>query len=138
MTNNAYNTYNYESYTVYEKFYLFNRYKIDKVLKSINEELSPILNNLQINKVKDKKGRGGKIKYIEFTFDKQIFSIGTKIITNTNHHNTKQPKHLQSRELTPEWLKNPVQHTNEEHDPTLEEDRAKFLEYLRNQDKKED
>lgn len=105
-----------------------------RVLKPINEELSSIFNNLQINKVKDKKGRGGKIKYIEFTFDKQISSIGTKIITNSSYSNTKQPKHLKSRELTPEWLKNPVQHTNKEHDPTLEEDRAKFLEYLKNKE----
>ena len=41
-----------------------------RVLKPIDNELSPIFNNLQINKVKDKKGRGGKVEFIEFTFDK--------------------------------------------------------------------
>ncbi|MGJ7589136.1 replication initiation protein [Staphylococcus shinii] len=41
-----------------------------RVLKPIKNELSSIFNNLQINKVKDEKGKGGRIKFIEFTFDK--------------------------------------------------------------------
>lgn len=108
-----------------------------RVLKPINEELSSIFNNLQINKVKDKKGRGGKIKYIEFTFDKQITSVGTKVISNNNYAKTKQPKRLQSRELTPEWLENPKSQVKESIDPTLEADRAAFLEQLKNQDKED-
>lgn len=108
-----------------------------RVLKPINEELSSIFNNLQINKVKDKKGRGGKIKYIEFTFDKQITSIGTKVISNNNYAKNKQPKRLQSRELTPEWLENPTSQLKESIDPTLEADRAAFLEQLKNQDKED-
>lgn len=108
-----------------------------RVLKPINEELSSIFNNLQINKVKDKKVRGGKIKYIEFTFDKQIISIGTKVISNNNYAKTKQPKRLQSRELTPEWLENPTSQVKESIDPTLEADRAAFLEQLKNQDKED-
>lgn len=108
-----------------------------RVLKPINEELSSIFNNLQINKVKDKKGRGGKIKYIEFTFDKQITSIGTKVISNNNYAKNKQLKRLQSRELTPEWLENPTSQLKESIDPTLEADRAAFLEQLKNQDKED-
>lgn len=108
-----------------------------RVLTPINEELSPIFKNLQINKIKNKKSRGGRIQYIEFTFDKQISSIGTKFITNSNQKRIKQPKHLQSRELTPEWLNNPKTPIQEEYDPTLEEDRNKFLAYLRNQDKED-
>lgn len=108
-----------------------------RVLKPINEELSSIFNNLQINKVKDKKGRGGKIKFIEFTFDKQITSIGTKVMSNNNYTKTKQPKRLQSRELTPEWLENPTSQVKESIDPTLEADRAAFLEQLKNQDKED-
>lgn len=108
-----------------------------RVLKPINEELAPIFHNLQINKIKDKKGRGGKIKYIEFTFDKQITAIGTKLASNTNYNSSKKPKGLQSRELTPEWLENPTSQVKESIDPTLEADRAAFLEQLKNQDKQD-
>lgn len=106
-----------------------------RVLKPINEELSSVFNNLQINKVKDKKGRGGKIKFIEFTFDKQITSIGTKVMSNNSYAKTKQPKRLQSRELTPEWLENPNNQINDSIDPTLEADKSAFLEQLKNKDK---
>lgn len=106
-----------------------------RVLKPINEELTPIFHNLQINKIKDKKGRGGKIKYIEFTFDKQITAIGTKIVSDTNYNRSKHSNRFKSRELTPEWLTNPQPKTETENDPTLEADRAAFLEKLRNQDK---
>ena len=41
-----------------------------RVLRPINNELSSIFTNLQINKVKDKSGRGGRVLFIEFTFDK--------------------------------------------------------------------
>ncbi|MEJ7365919.1 replication protein Rep, partial [Staphylococcus epidermidis] len=38
-----------------------------RVLKPISKELTPIFNNLNINKIKSRKGR--KIEYLEFIFD---------------------------------------------------------------------
>ena len=53
-----------------------------RVLKPISKELTPIFNNLNINKVKAKKGR--KIEYLEFIFDaeKRIYNKRQPQITN--------------------------------------------------------
>ncbi|MGX0053594.1 plasmid replication initiation protein, partial [Staphylococcus capitis] len=54
----------------------------ERVLKPISKELTPIFNNLNINKVKAKKGR--KIEYLEFIFDaeKRIYNKRQPQITN--------------------------------------------------------
>ncbi|HID9439984.1 TPA: hypothetical protein ACXJQT_003700 [Clostridioides difficile] len=49
-----------------------------KVLTPIINELSFIFNNLNINKIKSKKGR--KIEWLEFTFDAE-----NVFIINDNH-----------------------------------------------------
>lgn len=53
-----------------------------RVLMPISKELTPIFNNLNINKVKAKKGR--KIEYLEFIFDaeKRIYNKRQPQITN--------------------------------------------------------
>ena len=76
--------------------------EIDKfVLKPVIKELGSIFKNLNINKIKAKKGR--KIEWIEFTFEpeKRIHSKRQPDMANVG-----KPKHNTSREMTPEWLKN--------------------------------
>lgn len=55
-----------------------------KVLTPIINELSFILKNLNINKIKSKKGR--KIEWLEFTFDAE-----------KRIHNKRQPQKTKSR-----------------------------------------
>ncbi|MBM6147236.1 RepB family plasmid replication initiator protein [Staphylococcus epidermidis] len=70
-----------------------------RVLKPIINELSSIFNNLNINKIKAKKGR--KIEWLEFTFDaeKRIHNKRQPQMTNVG----KQRQYI-SREKTPRWL----------------------------------
>ena len=70
-----------------------------RVLKPISKELTPIFNNLNINKVKAKKGR--KIEYLEFIFDaeKRIYNKRQPQITNIG----KSHQYI-NRKKTPKWL----------------------------------
>lgn len=100
-----------------------------RVLKPIIKELVPIFPNLEINKVKGKKGRA--IEYLEFTFESE-----------KRIHSKKQPysrkkgertDRLQSREKTPEWLNNPEYQKDvakPDIDESFEKDRERFLEQL--------
>lgn len=100
----------------------------DYVLKPIIKELTPIFKNLNINKVKARKGR--KIEYLEFIFDaeKRIHSKRQPKMANVD---TQQ--HMRSREKTPEWLINRNYETNnssENFDVELEKERKKFKQEL--------
>ena len=99
-----------------------------RVLKPIIKELGSIFNNLNINKVKARKGR--KIEFLEFIFDSE-----------KRIHSKRQPqmkdvgkqKQLVSREKTPQWLKERSYHQeiqNEEYDPKFEEKRKAFSKQL--------
>ena len=99
-----------------------------RVLKPIINELFSIFNNLNINKIKAKKGR--KIKWLEFTFDaeKRIHNKRQSKTTNVG----KQRQYI-SREKTPNWLENPT-YKNKEHetdDPQFEKEREAFLKQLK-------
>ncbi|HGS2937989.1 TPA: replication initiation protein, partial [Streptococcus pneumoniae] len=97
------------------------------VLTPIIKELSPIFSNLNINKVKAKKGR--KIEWLEFTFDAE-----------KRIHNKRQPQMANigksrqyiSREKTPKWLEERTYEkpTQNEYDPQLEKEREAFLKQL--------
>ena len=99
-----------------------------RVLKPISKELTPIFNNLNINKVKAKKGR--KIEYLEFIFDaeKRIYNKRQPQITNIgkSHQYT-------NREKTPKWLETGLykgQHAHTDYDPQLKKDREAFQRQL--------
>lgn len=70
-----------------------------KVLTPIINELGFIFNNLNINKIKAKKGR--KIEWLEFTFEaeKRIHSKRQNQMTRVD-----QSRQFISREKTPKWL----------------------------------
>lgn len=100
----------------------------DYVLKPIIKELTPIFKNLNINKVKARKGR--RIEYLEFIFDaeKRIHSKRQPKMANVG---TQQ--HMGSREKTPKWLnKNGamIKTRNERYDQDLEEQRKAFRKQL--------
>ena len=98
-----------------------------KVLAPIIKELGFIFNNLNINKIKAKKGR--KIEWLEFTFDAE-----------KRIHNKRQPQMVNigksrqyvSREKTPKWLEERTyeKQTQNEYDPQLEKEREAFLKQL--------
>lgn len=98
-----------------------------KVLTPIINELSFIFNNLNINKIKAKKGR--KIEWLEFTFDAE-----------KRIHNKRQPQMANigksrqciSREKTPKWLEERTyeHQPKREYDPQLEKEREAFLKQL--------
>lgn len=99
-----------------------------RVLKPIIKELGSIFNNLNINKIKSRKGR--KIEYLEFIFDAE-----------KRIHSKRQPqmkdigkqKQFISQEKTPQWLKERSYHQeiqNEEYDPQFEEKRKEFSKQL--------
>ena len=99
-----------------------------RVLKPIINELSSIFNNLNINKIKAKKGR--KIEWLEFTFDaeKRIHNKRQPQITNIgkSHQYT-------NREKTPKWLETGLykgQHAHTDYDPQLKKDREAFQRQL--------
>ncbi|HHQ6760165.1 TPA: replication initiation protein [Staphylococcus aureus] len=97
------------------------------VFKPIITELSTIFNNLNINKIKAKKGR--KIEWLEFTFDAE-----------KRIHNKRQPQMANigksqqyiSREKTPKWLEERTYEKmpQREYDPQLEKEREAFLKQL--------
>lgn len=98
-----------------------------RVLNPIINELSSIFNNLNINKIKAKKGR--KIEWLEFTFDaeKRIHSKRQPEMTVSG-----KTKHMINREKTPKWLEERTYEKRKEkkYDPQLEKDREAFLKQL--------
>lgn len=97
----------------------------DYVLKPIIKELTPIFKNLNINKVKARKGR--RIEYLEFIFDaeKRIHSKRQPHMKDVG-----KQKQFISREKTPQWLKKRSYHQeiqNEEYDHQFEEKERHFL-----------
>lgn len=100
----------------------------DYVLKPIIKELTPIFKNLNINKVKARKGR--RIEYLEFIFDaeKRIHSKRQPHMKDVG-----KQKQFISREKTPQWLKERSYHQeiqNEEYDHQFEEKRKAFSKQL--------
>ncbi|MDK8605649.1 RepB family plasmid replication initiator protein, partial [Staphylococcus aureus] len=97
------------------------------VLTPIIKELSPIFNNLNINKIKAKKGR--KIEWLEFTFDaeKRIHSKRQPQMADIG-----KSRQYISREKTPKWLEERTyeKQTQNEYDPQLEKEREAFLKQL--------
>ncbi|HCW3604257.1 TPA: replication initiation protein [Staphylococcus aureus] len=97
------------------------------VFKPIITELSTIFNNLNINKIKAKKGR--KIEWLEFTFDaeKRIHNKRQPQMTNIG-----TSRQYISREKTPKWLEERTYEktTQREYDPQLEKEREAFLKQL--------
>lgn len=101
--------------------------EIDKhVLKPIIKELGFIFKDLNINKIKAKKGR--KIELLEFTFTPEKRIHSKRQVQTQNKSNTFKNR---SRELTPEWLENRKedQFRNQERQFT-EEERQAFLEKM--------
>ena len=98
-----------------------------RVLKPIINELFSIFNNLNINKIKAKKGR--KIEWLEFTFDaeKRIHNKRQPQMTNVG----KQRQYI-SREKAPRWLEERTyeKKLKSEYDPQLEKERKAFLKQL--------
>lgn len=99
-----------------------------RVLKPISKELTPIFNNLNINKVKAKKGR--KIEYLEFIFDaeKRIYNKRQPQITNIG-----KSRQYTNCEKTPKWLETGLykgQHAHTDYDPQLKKDREAFQRQL--------
>ena len=98
-----------------------------RVLKPIINELSSIFNNLNINKIKAKKGR--KIEWLEFTFDaeKRIHSKRQPQMADIS-----KSRQYISREKTPKWLEERTyeKQTQNEYDPQLEKEREAFLKQL--------
>lgn len=103
---------------------------IDKrVLKPIIKELVPLFPNLEINKIKAKKGRS--IEYLEFTFDGEK-RIHSKKQPYARKQKRKSP--MVNREKTPKWLDNPNYQeatSKPDIDKSLEKDRERFLEQLK-------
>ncbi|MGC9678513.1 replication initiation protein [Staphylococcus warneri] len=98
-----------------------------KVLAPIIKELGFIFNNLNINKIKAKKGR--KIEWLEFTFDaeKRIHSKRQPQMADIG-----KSRQYISREKTPKWLEERTyeKQTQNEYDPQLEKEREAFLKQL--------
>ncbi|HDD6762756.1 TPA: RepB family plasmid replication initiator protein, partial [Staphylococcus aureus] len=98
-----------------------------KVLAPIIKELGFIFNNLNINKVKAKKGR--KIEWLEFTFDaeKRIHNKREPQMANIG-----KSRQYISREKTPKWLEERTYEKTpqREYDPQLEKEREAFLKQL--------
>ena len=99
-----------------------------RVLKPISKELTPIFNNLNINKVKAKKGR--KIEYLEFIFDaeKRIHNKRQPQITNIG-----KSRQYTNREKTPKWLDDKIYKQSQElhdEDAKLKQDREAFQRQL--------
>lgn len=100
----------------------------DYVLKSIIKELTPTFKNLNINKVKARKGR--RIEYLEFIFDAEK-RIQSKLQPKMENVGTQQ--YMRSREKTPKWLnknKAMIEIRNERYDQDLEEQRKAFQKQL--------
>lgn len=100
-----------------------------RVFTPIMNELSPIFPNLQINKIKAKKGR--KIEWLEFTFEPEKRIHSKKAPEKSNKYRRGYP-HI-NREKTPKWLayrdlNNDYMKDNT--DEQLEADRKAFQEQL--------
>ena len=99
-----------------------------KVLAPIIKELGFIFNNLNINKIKAKKGR--KIEWLEFTFDaeKRIHSKRQPQMANIG----KSRKYI-NREKTPKWLEERTyeKQPQNKYDPQLESKREAFQRRLK-------
>ena len=99
-----------------------------RALKPMINELSSIFNNLNINKIKAKKGR--KIEWLEFTFDaeKRIHSKRQPQMANIG-----KSRQYMSREKTPKWLEERTygQQLQSNFDPQLEKDKEEFLKQLK-------
>ncbi len=95
-----------------------------KVLTPIIKELGSIFKELNITKIKAKKGR--KIEWLEFSFtpEKRIHSKRQPYMANKNF----SKKNL-NREITPAWLKK-HQTTNHQNAEYTEEERQAFLEKM--------
>ena len=97
------------------------------VFKPIIKELGFIFNNLNINKVKAKKGR--KIEWLEFTFDaeKRIHSKRQPQMADIG-----KSRQYINREKTPKWLEERTyeKQAQNEYDPQLEKEREAFLKQL--------
>ncbi len=99
-----------------------------KVLAPIIKELGFIFNNLNINKIKAKKGR--KIEWLEFTFDaeKRIHNQRQPQITNIG-----KSRQYTNREKTPKWLDDKIYKQSQEshdEDAKLTQDREAFQRQL--------
>lgn len=100
-----------------------------RVFTPIMNELSPIFPNLQINKIKAKKGR--KIEWLEFTFEPEKRIHSKKSPKKPNKYRRGYP-HI-NREKTPKWLA--YRDLNNDYmkdktDEQLEADRKAFQEQL--------
>ncbi|HDA5091589.1 TPA: RepB family plasmid replication initiator protein [Staphylococcus aureus] len=97
-----------------------------KVLKPIIRELGTIFPELNINKIKAKRGR--KIEWIEFIFkaEKRVHS------KKQSKPPAKKKKGHVSKEKTPEWVLNRDQpQTIQQDEAQLQKDRQAFLERLK-------
>ena len=97
-----------------------------KVLKPIIRELGTIFPELNINKIKAKRGR--KIEWIEFIFkaEKRVHSK-----KQSSKPPAKKKKGHVSKEKTPEWLLNRYKpQTIQQDDRQLQKDKQAFLERL--------
>lgn len=100
-----------------------------RVFTPIMNELSPIFPNLQINKIKAKKGR--KIEWLEFIFEPEKRIHSKKAPEKPNKYRRGYP-HI-NREKTPKWLA--YRDLNNDYmkdktDEQLEADRKAFQEQL--------
>ncbi|END1833511.1 RepB family plasmid replication initiator protein [Shigella flexneri] len=94
------------------------------VLKPIIKELSPLFENLKINKVKAKKGR--KIEWLEFVFSPERRTFSKKQPQSVKETN----KGYRNREKTPEWIFDDS-YSEDIVDDKLDSDRKAFLDQLK-------
>src|SRR5699024_9095119 len=98
-----------------------------RVLSPIIKELGFLFKNLNINKIKAKKGR--KIEWLEFSFEPEK-RIHSKRQSNTL--SVSKPKQHISREMTPQWLKNnKYQQIKSQTSEFTEEERQAFLQKIK-------
>lgn len=98
-----------------------------RVLTPIIKELNFIFKNLNVNKIKAKKGR--KIEWLEFTFEpeKRIHSKRYPNIENLG-----KSERVITREMTPEWLKSDrYQKSKTKSSEFTEEERRAFLKKMK-------
>ena len=102
-----------------------------RVFKPIINELGFIFKDLNINKISAKKSR--KIEWLEFTFEPEK-RIHSKRQPEMAEHS--KPKQKESREMTPEWLKNKdYEEGNSKSTEFTEEERERFLKFIEEQKK---
>ena len=102
-----------------------------RVFNPIIKELGAIFKDLNINKISAKKSR--KIEWVEFTFEPEK-RIHSKRQPEMAEHS--KPKQKESREMTPEWLKNKdYEEGNSKSTEFTEEERERFLKFIEEQKK---